>query len=219
MNSIPSDFYFALASVLSSIIVLALFWIADTVDREPWKTILSSYIAGIGTYLASAGFFFFLTQSLQPLRDSMATSWVVSFMVAIAFQIITCRLVLFQNKKHIDTITDYILHFCAVGIGFETAEKITTSLAILPWMQYISENLYDSVFLLGKSNPLMLMSLGIAAFFWRARKRVPNKRILAKISALSSITFLCSQAIFYSIPMIKNYTSPISKQLFQTLLF
>ena len=207
MNLIYSDLYFSIASALTSLIVLALFWIADTVDREPWKTILSSYIAGIGSYIISIGVYLSILRGVELLRYSMIAGWAVSFTVAIGIQIITCKIILYRNNRNIDTITDYILHFCSVGIGFETAEKIITSLAIQPWMQNTSRNLYDSVFLLGESNPLMFMILGIAAFFWRA-KRKNNRKKLATISIISAITFVGSQLIFYSIPIVKNFTSP-----------
>ena len=142
----------------------------------------------------------------------MIAGWAVSFTVAIGIQIITCKVVLYQNNRNIDTITDYILHFCSVGIGFETAEKIITSLAIQPWMQNPSKNLYDSIFLLGESNPLMFMILGIAAFFWRA-KRKTNRKKLATISIISAVTFVGSQLIFYDSNCQKLYFASIKTPL------
>ena len=111
-----------MASSITSITVLSLFWIADTVDREPWKT--PSYIAGIGSHIISIGVYLLIFKGVELSRYSMIAGWAVSFTVAIGVQIITCKIVLFRNKRYIDTITDYILHFCAVGIGFETAEKL-----------------------------------------------------------------------------------------------
>ena len=52
----------------------------------------------------------------------------------------------------------------------------------------------------------MFMILGIAAFFWRA-KRKTNRKKLATISIISAVTFVGSQLI-YSIPIVKNFTSP-----------
>ena len=140
MNLVNSELYLAIASSLTSLIVLALFWIADTVDREPWKTILSSYIAGIGSYIISIGVYLLILKGLELSRYSMIAGWAVSFTVAIGVQIITCKIVLYQNNRNIDTAGLY-LAFCSVGIGFETAEKIITSLAIQPWMQNPSKNL------------------------------------------------------------------------------
>ena len=207
MNLFSPGFYFTLASVLTSLIVLALFWIADTVDREPWRAILSSYIFGIGSYMISIGAYLLIVKSIQLSKYSMFICWAVSFIAMIAIQIVTCKLVLFQNKRNIDTVTDYILHFCSIGIGFETAEKIAASFATQSWMQSLSKNLYDSVFLLGESNPLMFMILGIAAFFWNIRKK-GNRKILTGISIISVVTFVGSQVLFYTIPIVGNYTSP-----------
>ena len=140
MNFVYSDLYFATASSITSIIVLSLFWIADTVDREPWKTILSSYIAGIGSYIISIGVYLLIFKGVELSRYSMIAGWAVSFTVAIGVQIITCKIVLFRNKRYIDTITDYILHFCAVGIDLKQPKSCyDISHTIL--MQNLSESL------------------------------------------------------------------------------
>tara|TARA_Y100001968_G_scaffold327710_1_gene373303 strand:+ start:392 stop:1411 length:1020 start_codon:yes stop_codon:yes gene_type:complete len=191
-------------SALSAFILI--FWLRflDVFEREPYKFILLNFILGIAAYPFSALVYSYLLElsniDINPIQTTNTSIYFAvlssSFLMLIS-QVITGLISFTLSKKEYDTVTDYIIYFSTIGIGYNFSEVFfyhflnkTTDLRLLE----LSQNLYYSSFFSGTTLPFIMAGIGMGFYLIRIAKK---NNILFLGYLLLIFSFLV-QILFYS---------------------
>ena len=193
----------------------------DVFEREPIKYIFLNFLFGIISYLLSAYFTSFLfdvidiNSSIINLSKKTIYFAVIFSSLMMLFSQLICGIIssnLFKNQY--DTITDYLIYFSSIGIGFSFSEIFFHDLlnkTSSPSLLEISNNLYFSSFFTGTTLPFLMAGFGAGIYLLNLSKKNKSKSIF--YIALFAILFsVLVQLIFYSmnyfiiIAMPSNHT-------------
>ena len=199
------------AITIASLTTLIIFKFLDMFEKEPWWALLNSFLFGAVVFWK-----FDIIFCAAPYKNStarrlsrIAFSWFVSFIIIIASQIGLGASFLILMKKYFDSITDYILYFSCLGIGFDWSERITTN--FLNTVSIVDQNLmsiiFRSAFTAGSTSPFLMAGVGLAAFFVIHGKRFAEEISLATILAGCG-AFLVGNIAFYGTPFIFSISNP-----------
>tara|TARA_B100000965_G_scaffold221709_1_gene185478 strand:+ start:613 stop:1647 length:1035 start_codon:yes stop_codon:yes gene_type:complete len=206
-------------SALSSFILIFCLRFLDVFEREPYKYILFNFILGIVAYPLSISIYSNLsnfsnlsTIAIENSDIRIYISVVLSSIIMLISQLIA-GLISFQlSKRQYDTVTDYIIYFSTIGIGYNFSEVFfyhylnkTTNSGLLE----LSQNLYYSCFFSGTTLPFIMAGIGIGIYF----TRISNKKNILLLGYILLIFSLLVQILYYSMNFfimtgISSSTSP-----------
>ena len=204
------SFYFPLAASISSIFIVFIIRFLDVIEKEAWKYVFLSFIAGCLGYAASvisvAEVLRLWPASIDNIFLNSISAFSFSTVLLFAFQLISCLIFYYFYNKQFETLTDYILYSVVIGIGFSVSESLMSLVLSLGKFQGLASTLYFSPFGYGQSIPLLFAAYGAILFLITYRYRFNIKPVL-----LASILLLLSftAQIMYSFAIyIINFTSP-----------
>lgn len=194
-------------SAVGSFILIFTLRLLDVFEREPIKYIFLNFVFGVIAYLISALFVSYLFE-----LSGIHTSLVNLSKKTIYFSVIFSSLIMFSSqsiiglisenifKRQYDTITDYLIYFSSVGIGFSFSEVFfhnllnkTNNESLLA----ISKNLYYSSFFTGTTLPFLMAGFGAGIYLLKISKK-NSSSIIFNISLLTIFFSIFIQLLFYS---------------------
>ena len=194
-------------SAIGSFLLIFCLRTLDVFEREPLKYIILNFLFGIIAYLLSA----YITSVIFEATDvnnsiinlgkkTIYIAVIFSSLIMLFSQIICGILSSNVFKKQYDTLTDYLIYFSSIGIGFSFSEIFfydllnkTSNSALLK----ISKNLYFSSFFSGTTLPFLMAGFGAGIFLLRTSKLNISKAIF-NISIFTILFSFLVQLIFYS---------------------
>jgi len=156
-------------SGLSAFVVIAILWFLDIFERESWGNLLLALLSGSAFY--GIALFLYSKSSIGlsvaggslGLKTVILASFFAGALLIIA-QIMACLSLYALRKKYFDTMTDYVLYMCSVGVGFDLAERLVTQYLNLNTIQPISNQVYFTSFGFGYYYPFLFSLYGCALF-------------------------------------------------------
>ena len=203
-------FYFPLAASISSILIVFIIRFLDVIEKEAWKYVFLSFLAGCLGYAASvfsvAEVLRLWTTSVDNIFSNSIFAFSFSTVLLFSFQVVSCLIFYYFHNKQFETLTDYVLYSVVIGIGFSVSESLMSLILNSGKFQGLASALYFSPFGYGQSIPLLFAAYGAILFLITYRNRFNIKPLLCA-SILSIISFAAQ--IFYSFAIyIVNFSSP-----------
>lgn len=198
-------------SGLSAFVVIAVLWFLDIFERESWGNLVLALLSGSAFYGLALSIYIKSPIGLSVAGGSLELKTIISASLCagtllIIAQIMACLLLYGLRKKYFDTMTDYILYMCSVGVGFDLAERLTTQYLNINTIQPISNQVYFTSFGFGYYYPFLFSLYGCALF------AIVNTRRLSSYHPKTTAFIVLAMAVgtqllFWAGTLLPNLTS------------
>jgi len=204
-------FYFAPVFASLTIIFFAVvIRFLDVIEREPLKPCLASIALGLISYPVAfkcasiVGAAFNLDYS--NIISQSITVFSIQTLILVFIQLLACIVFYCLFMRQFQTLPDFVLYFLLIGVGFNTAEALTSAMFTVNPNAALPSSLYFSPFGYGQSTPLIFSVYGAALFLIVYRNRFTAiQPVLIAISFLI-LSILCQLAFSAAIYFL-NFSS------------
>lgn len=195
-------------SGLSAFVVLAVLWFLDIFEREPWGNLVIALLTGSAFYGLALTIYSNSSIGLAVAGGTIGfkTVFLASLFAGILLiiaQILACFSLYALRKKYFDTMTDYVLYMCSVGVGFDLAERLATQYLNLHTIQPISNQIYYTSFGFGYYYPFLFSLYGCALFLSVNSRRLSSYRPNATALTVFAIG-VGAQFLFWAGTLLPN---------------